>query len=117
MNITDKINNLERKFQVFVSSPFVGMEKECEAAIKAILDSECIPVGMEMFPATSEEAFKYIKKIIDQSDFYLVMLGASYGTIHPKHDISYTELEYDYALKKKKPIIVCISSNANTFSN
>lgn len=117
MSIIEKLSCLERKFQVFVSSPFVGMEKEREAAIKAILDSECIPIGMEMFPPTSEDALRYIKKVIDQSDFYLVMLGASYGTINPTYDISYTELEYNYALKKKKPIIVCISSNANTLLN
>ncbi|MDA3822778.1 MAG: DUF4062 domain-containing protein [Bacteroidales bacterium] len=111
MNYIESIGRLDRRYQVFVSSPYIGLEDERRAAINAILDADCIPVGMEMFPPTNEDQFSFIKKVIDQSDFYLVLLGDSYGTIHESEGISYTEMEFDYALKTKTPIIALVSKN------
>ncbi len=60
---------------------------------------------MELFPAADEEQFEYIKTIIDQSDYYILISAGKYGSIHPVTGLSYTEMEYDYAEKTKKPIV------------
>jgi len=51
---------------------------------------------MEAFPAADEEQFEFIKRLIDQTDYYVLLLGGRYGTISPD-GYSYTEKEYRYA--------------------
>ena len=72
--------------------------------IHALLELDCIPAGMELFPATDEDAWTLIKEVIDNSDYYLLIIAGKYGS---KNDsgISYTEMEFDYAVSINKPII------------
>ncbi|EME0904200.1 DUF4062 domain-containing protein [Vibrio parahaemolyticus] len=58
-----------------------------------------IPVGMEMFSAADEEQWKIIQRQIDESDYYVVIAAHKYGSI-AADGVSYTEKEYDYAVKK-----------------
>ncbi|CUR77128.1 putative protein containing a TIR (Toll-Interleukin 1-resistance) domain protein [Achromobacter xylosoxidans] len=58
---------------------------------------DCIPSGMEWFPAIDVEQFDFIKKIIDDSDYYLLIVGGRYGSV-TEEGISYTEKEYHYAV-------------------
>ena len=51
-----------------------------------------------------------ITKIIDECDFYLLIVGGRYGSIDESVDISYTEKEYDYAKNKGKPVLVLIKN-------
>lgn len=101
----------DKKYQVFVSSTFTDLEDERNKVLKSLLDLNCIPAGMEYFPATDEQQFEYIKRIIDESDYYVLILAGRYGSIHPKLGISFTELEYDYAVSTNKPIIALIHNN------
>lgn len=98
---------MERKYQVFISSTKIDLEKEREAVYKAISEMGCIPVGMELF-VTGEQSWDLIKKDIDNSDFYLLISAGCYGTIDEEDKISYTEKEYNYAkgLGKKTLIFV-----------
>jgi hypothetical protein len=45
-----------------------------------------------------------IKKVIDDCDYYMAIVAGRYGSIGPD-GISYTEMEYRYALDTGKPII------------
>jgi len=89
------------KYQIFVSSTFVDLEKERDLVIKAILEMGHIPIGMEMFSAGDDEQWKIIQSQIDDSDYYVVIVAHRYGSV--VEDISYTEKEYDYAAEKKIP--------------
>lgn len=64
-----------------------------------------------MFSASNDEQFKYIKKIIDNCDYYILVIGARYGSINTNTGISFTEQEYDYALSKNIPILVFLHNN------
>ena len=57
-----------------------------------------MPAGMELFPAANETQWNLIKKVIDDCDYYVLILGGRYGTIGPD-GIGYTEMEYRYALE------------------
>lgn len=70
----------------------------------ALLELDCIPSGMELFPAANETQWTLIKKVIDDCDYYLLILGGRYGSLGPE-GLSYTEMEYKYALSINKPII------------
>lgn len=92
------------KYQVFVSSTFEDLKDERDLVIKAILEMGHIPVGMEMFSAADEEQWAVIKKQIDQSDYYVVIVAHRYGTTDSS-GLSYTEKEYDYAAAIEIPIL------------
>lgn len=59
---------------------------------------------MELFPASTETQWNVIKKVIDDCDYYIVIIGGRYGSVGDK-GLSYTEMEYRYAEKKGIPII------------
>lgn len=73
--------------------------------MQTILNYDCFPAGMELFPAMDEKQFEYIKRIIDDSDYYLLIIGGRYGSEDAK-GVSWTEREYNYAVKKKIPVLV-----------
>lgn len=70
--------------------------------------ADWIPAGMEAFVATNDEQFSVIKKVIDLCDYYILIIGKRYGSINESTGISYTEMEYDYAVSKDIPILAFI---------
>src|SRR4051794_3981034 len=90
---------MQRKFQVFVSSTYADLIEARQDALKSILDLGHIPSGMEGFYAADEDKFEYIKKIIDECDYYVLILAGRYGSTD-KSGTSYTEKEYEYAVSK-----------------
>jgi Domain of unknown function (DUF4062) len=97
-------STLNKRYQVFISSTYQDLKEEREEVIQALLELDCIPSGMELFPAANDDQWTLIKKVIDDCDYYLVIVAGRYGSISPT-GISYTEMEYRYALDQNKPII------------
>ena len=95
---------MEKKYQVFISSTYIDLQEERQEVMNALLELDCIPSGMELFPATNEEQWDLIKDVIEECDYYILILGGRYGTIG-SNDMGYTEKEYRYALELGKPII------------
>lgn len=96
---------MDKRYQVFISSTFTDLKEERKAIIEGLLNAKYIPAGMEMFAASNDEQFKYIKKIIDTCDYYVLIVGARYGSINPSTGKSFTEQEYDYAVEKGIPVL------------
>lgn len=94
----------EKRYQVFVSSTFKDLEVERQEVMHALLELDCIPAGMELFPAADETQWNLIKRVIDDCDYYILILAGRYGSIGPD-GLSYTEMEFQYALDTKKPVI------------
>ncbi len=103
IRVKDENFVIKRKLQVFVSSTYSDLSEERQAAVEAILKSGNIPAGMELFKSGNISQLKTIKEWIDESDVYLLILGGRYGSIENKSKLSYTHLEYNYAVKKKIP--------------
>ncbi|QJP95106.1 DUF4062 domain-containing protein [Pseudomonas fluorescens] len=95
---------MSSKYQIFISSTYVDLKSPRDLVIKAVLEMGHIPVGMEMFSAADEQQWSIIKRQIDQSDYYVVILAHRYGSVTGE-GISYTEKEYDYAVSKGIPIL------------
>ncbi|MFN7766329.1 MAG: DUF4062 domain-containing protein [Planctomycetaceae bacterium] len=93
-----------------MSSTYSDMLAEQQAAVEAILRAGHIPAGMELFAAGDESQLETIERWIDDSDVFMLILGGRYGSIEPKSGKSYIELEYDYALKHKKPLFAAVIS-------
>ncbi|MFZ3192936.1 MAG: DUF4062 domain-containing protein [Moraxellaceae bacterium] len=99
---------MNKRLQVFVSSTFTDLIEERQSAVSAILKSGHIPAGMELFKAGDKSQLDIIKRWIDESDVYMLILGGRYGSIEPESALSYTELEYNYALAIGKPLFACV---------
>lgn len=95
---------MDKKYQVFVSSTYLDLIEERKEVIQALLELDCIPAGMELFPAADEDQWSLIKRVINECDYYLLILGGRYGS-EDKDGMGYTEKEYQYALEQGKPII------------
>ena len=101
---------MEKRYQVFVSSTYADLKNERSRVIQTLMEMDCIPSGMELFPASDEEQWEFIKRIIDDCDYYLLIIGGKYGKPGPD-GLSYTEKEYDYAVEKGLKIIALLHEN------
>ncbi|MDK2041817.1 DUF4062 domain-containing protein [Aliarcobacter butzleri] len=104
---------MKKKLQVFVSSTYLDLKDERQAAVSAILKAGHIPAGMELFTAGDKSQLEIIKRWIDESDVYMLILGGRYGSVQTETGVGYTELEYDYAVQIGKPLFaIVIKDNA-----
>ena len=101
----------DSKLQVFVSSTYLDMKSERQAAVEAILKAGHIPAGMELFAAQDRSQLEVIYEWINDSDAFLLILGGRYGTIEESTGKSYIQLEYEYAVTKKKPFFAVVMSD------
>ena len=95
---------MEKRYQVFVSSTYEDLREERQEVMNALLELDCIPSGMELFPATNASQWDLIKRLIEEADYYILISAGRYGSTG-EDGISYTEMEYRYALSINKPII------------
>jgi len=95
---------MDKRYQVFLSSTYADLREERSKVLQALREMDCIPAGMELFPAADEEQWQFIKKIIDDCDYYILIIGGRYGSLTPD-GVSYTEREYDYACERKVPVL------------
>lgn len=104
---------MQKKYQVFISSTFRDLVEERQDTLKSVLDMGHVPSGMEVFPAADVEQFEYIKKIIDECDYYVLIVGARYGSVDDA-GVSYTEKEYRYAVSEKKTVLAFIHNDVGS---
>ncbi|NNC12850.1 DUF4062 domain-containing protein [Planctomonas sp. JC2975] len=95
----------DRREQVFVSSTYLDLRDERQSVIQALLIAGCIPAGMELFPAGNDEKWRLIQRVIRECDYYVLVIGGKYGSVDPTTELSYTEMEFDYAESLGKPIM------------
>ena len=101
---------MDRKHQVFVSSTYEDLQKERQEVMHVLLELDCIPSGMELFPAADEDQWSLIKGVIDDCDYYIVIIAGRYGSVGPD-GASYTEMEYRYAVENGKPVVAFLHEN------
>ncbi|MDP4188011.1 MAG: DUF4062 domain-containing protein [Bacteroidota bacterium] len=105
------------KYQVFISSTYSDLNKERKQVLDILLMADCIPAGMESFVATDDEQFNVIKKVIDLCDYYILILGKRYGSVNESTGLSYTEMEYNYAINKGIPVLVFVMDDSVELEN
>jgi hypothetical protein len=101
---------MEKRYQVFISSTYADLKEERQRVIQTVMNLNCIPAGMELFPAADEEQFEFIKPVINDCDYYLLIIGGRYGST-TEAGISYTEQEYDYAISQDLKVMAFLHEN------
>ena len=93
------------RYQIFLSSTYEDLRLERQQATQTILEMGHMPAGMELFPASDLSQWELIKRVIDESDYYVIIVGGRYGSVHSDTGISFTEMEYDYATSVGIPVL------------
>lgn len=106
---------MDKRYQVFISSTYADLKEERRTVIQTVIESNCLPAGMELFPAADEEQLAFIKRVIDDCDYYLLIIGGRYGSVD-ESGVSYTEQEYDYAVNKGLYVIALLHQNPGKIS-
>ncbi len=101
---------MQKKLQVFISSTYTDLKEERQRAVEGVLKAGHIPAGMELFSSGDKSQLEIIKKWIKNSDVYMLILGGRYGSIDLESGLSYTELEYRYAVELNKPLFAIVLS-------
>lgn len=101
---------MEKRYQIFISSTFVDLKDERQEVLKAILELDHMPAGMELFPATDDSAWQLITDVIDNSDYYVLIVGGRYGSLD-EAGLGFTEKEYEHARHTNKPVIPLLHEN------
>lgn len=96
--------SIDKKYQVFVCSTYDDLKEERQVVMQSLLELDCIPVGMELFPAADDDQWTLIKGLINDVDYYVLIVGGRYGSLGPGGK-SYTQMEYEYAIKQGIPTI------------
>lgn len=77
-----------------------------EAAIRGIIRAGRTPVDMEYFAARDERPAAYCRQRVLASAVYVAVIGFRYGSLVPKTDYSYTDLEFRTATDAGIPRLV-----------
>jgi len=97
-----------------MSSIYTDLKSERQEVIQTLLEADCLPALIELFPASDDDRWRLIKRAIDDSDYYLILIGSSYRSMDPDRGPSYTEMELDYAAQRGIPIMGLIHRDPQT---
>lgn len=106
----------KKKYTVFISSTFEDLQSERKKVIEALLSLDCFPVGMEYFNASDLSQWEVIKSLIDESDYYVLIIAGRYGSVDESSGLSYTQKEYEYARSKGVPVLSFIYGDMENLS-
>jgi adenylate kinase family enzyme len=101
---------MTRKYTTFVSSTYEDLKEERSLVVQSLLRSDCIPIGMELFPASNKTSLELIEQVIKECDLYVLIIAGRYGSIDVK-GVSMTEREFDLAIEHKKPILAFVQKD------
>lgn len=107
---------MDKRYQVFISSTYSDLKEERGKVMQTVMSLDCIPAGMEYFSAIDVEQLEFIKRVIDDCDYYILIIGGKYGSM-TDDGISYTEQEYNYAVSKGIRVLAFLHENINQLTS
>lgn len=106
---------MNKKYQIFISSTYTDLKEERAKVRDAILRMQHFPMGMESFGADNRDSWSVITRTIDDTDYYVLIIGDNYGSVITCEDgtlISFTQKEYMYAKSQNIPILAFIKESS-----
>lgn len=105
---------MDKRYQVFVSFADAGQPTIIQEVMQALLELSCTPTGITSYPVLSEDYWVLARQLIDDCDYYLLILSDHYTETEPE-GIHYTEMAYHYARQKGKPVIAFLFDHLDDF--
>jgi hypothetical protein len=106
---------VDRVFQVFISSASADLKEERQAVSNTLAKAGYMPASLELIAATDQQQLNYIKRIIDRSDYYVVIVGGRDCWLS-SDVLRFTEQELEYARSKDIPVLAFLPENPETVS-
>jgi hypothetical protein len=94
--------------RVFVSSTYEDMIDYREAVRESLTNIEQLPVGMEQFVSTPEKSLDVCLSEVRRCQLFIAIVGMRYGSVDDETEKSYSELEYEEAVKNGIPVLAFI---------
>jgi len=110
--IQERLPVTDKRYQVFISATYSDLREERAVAMQTLPALGCLPTSLEQHNQ-SLSAMVAIRRQIDESDYYLLLLGSRYGSLMPS-GVSYIHMEYVYAATKQKPMIILMQESPDT---
>jgi len=91
--------------RIFVSSTFVDLRAEREAAEEALRRSQLVPSGMELFVSEPSSPLEVCLEQLQLSDAVVLIIGFKAGSLIPDSPgLTYTGAEFQLAQKLGRPV-------------
>ena len=102
----------DKRYQVFISATYSDLREERAVVTQTLPTLGCLPTTLEQHNQ-SLGSMVAIRRQIDESDYYLLLLGSRYGSLMPS-GVSYIHMEYVYAATKQKPMLILMHESPDT---
>ncbi|WP_439925414.1 DUF4062 domain-containing protein [Nitrobacter sp. JJSN] len=102
---------MNRVFQIFISSTYIDLKDERQAVSNTLAKAGYMTAGLELLPATDRQQLDYINRIIDRSDYYVVIVGSRCGPLSDD-GLAVTEKLFEYARSKDVPILAFLPESS-----
>lgn len=105
---------MEKTYKIFISSIYEDLKEARGKVRDAVLSMYHLPIGMEQFDASNEAQWAVIKKHIDMTDYYVLIIGHRFGSVIEEgadKGLSYTQKEFRYARELGIPILAFFLSD------
>lgn len=102
---------------VFISSTYLDLKEERKKVWETLEKFDVIVKGMEQFGARRTNPLETCLTEVEQSDIYVGIIGMRYGSEEPKTSKSYSQLEYEKAIKLNIDILIYIIDEENSLIN
>lgn len=100
------LQHFQRKFSVFLSMTTKGSLKKVRERLSGLtLSCGQIPISMDLWPSSSKPVRDVIRARLNGCDIFVQVISHEYGEISQEDGLSYTELEFEEAIKLKKPVL------------
>lgn len=87
---------------IYISSTFFDLQEHRAVLIDALRATQVFDVrGMENYGTQSKPPLDVCLQDVDESEFYVLLLGKRYGFVPEGYDLSITNLEYKQAIGDK----------------
>ena len=100
--------------KVFISSTYIDLKEHREEVWNLLSKLTLEVKGMEDFGARKETPIETCLSEVRESDIIVFIVGMRYGSVHPTKNKSYTELEYEEAIKNKKEIFIYLINESES---
>jgi hypothetical protein len=103
---------------IFISSTFVDLRPEREAAKEALLQPELVPWGMELFVSQPSAPLSVCLEKVQFSDAIVLIIGFKAGSLIPESpELTFTRAEFDLAQKLGRPVFPFFKTDGGVWVN
>jgi len=101
---------------IFVSSTTEDLEDYRSALVRQFPRLDVLYRGMEFFGARHQPPKDVMLTEVGMCDLFLGILGNRYGSVDPESGLSYTELKYREAMRKRIPTLMFVMDPAQAIT-